>query len=109
MSFLSDLSIENRIRYLNQVSSLISISELLAKINLQLVQHHFHEGINAWQKGDYMKCKHQMAECHYPLHEARKHGHEQSDVLQELVVLETDVNMHMCIAESSKARQTGKP
>lgn len=50
MSFLSDLSIENRIRYLNQVSSLISISELLAKINLQLVQHHFHEGINAWQK-----------------------------------------------------------
>lgn len=56
-----------------------------------------------------MKCKHQMAECHYPLHEARKHGHEQPDVLQELVVLETDVNMHMCIAESSKARQTGKP
>lgn len=107
MSFLSDLSIENRIRYLNQVSSLISVSELLAKINLQLVQHHFHEGINAWQKGDYMKCKHQMAECHYPLHEGRKHGHEQPDVLQELVVLETDVNMHMCIAESSKARQTG--
>nr|XP_034304055.1 uncharacterized protein LOC105344738 [Crassostrea gigas] len=107
MSFLSDLSIENRIRYFNQISSLMSISELLAIINLQLVKHHFHEAINAWQKGDYMKCKHQMTECHYPLHEGRKHGHEQPDVLQELVVLETDVNMHMCIAESSKARQTG--
>ncbi|XP_061188288.1 uncharacterized protein LOC133196411 [Saccostrea echinata] len=105
--FLSEFSFECRIRYLTSIVQLISVPEVIANVYVQLTQHHFHEGINAWQKGDFMKCKHQMAECHFPMHEARKHGKEQPDILSELEVLENDVHMHMCIAESSKARQTG--
>jgi hypothetical protein len=106
-TFLSKFSFECRIGFLTQITELISVPELIANVYVHLVQHHFHEGINAWQNGDYMKCRHQMAECHFPLHEARKHGRDQPDVVSEIDVLEKDVHMHTCIAESSKARQTG--
>ncbi|XP_048775106.2 uncharacterized protein LOC125679711 isoform X2 [Ostrea edulis] len=106
-TFLSKFSFECRIRYLTQVLQLISVPDVITNVYVQLTQHHFHEGINAWQKGDYMRCRHQMAECHFPIHEARKHGRELPDILREVDVLEKDVHMHMCIAESSKARQTG--
>lgn len=109
-SFFSDFSLAIRIRYLSQIANLMSdsVPEVTANVYLRLTEHNFHEGINAWQKGDYLKCKNQMAECHFPMHEARRYGHGRCDILQEIDVLENDVHMHMCIAESSKSRQTGE-
>ena len=42
------------------------------------------------------------------MHEARRYWHGQCDIPQEIDVLENEVNMHMCIAESSKSRQIGE-
>ncbi|XP_061186920.1 uncharacterized protein LOC133195052 [Saccostrea echinata] len=104
--YLNERSFETRIRHLSQIADLMSISNILATIYLEIIQHHFHEGINAWQKGNELICQQHMAQCHFPLHEARKHGQSLKEVQKELDVLENDVHMHLSMTESLKARNT---
>eukprot|EP00057_Strongylocentrotus_purpuratus_P008810 XP_011663284.1 PREDICTED: uncharacterized protein LOC100890018 isoform X3 [Strongylocentrotus purpuratus] len=67
----------------------------------------FHEGLTAWQDGEYKECYRFMRECYFPVQEAERLCEGDCSIKSEIAVLQEDVYIHTCVAESSMARATG--
>eukprot|EP00057_Strongylocentrotus_purpuratus_P014238 XP_011668712.1 PREDICTED: uncharacterized protein LOC100891882 [Strongylocentrotus purpuratus] len=67
----------------------------------------FHEGLTAWQDGEYKECYRYMKECYFPIQEAERLSSQDLYIETEVNVLREDVNTHMCIAETIMARVSG--
>jgi len=59
------------------------------------------------QNADYKKCLNAMRECYMPLNEARRLCRD-GESIGDIEVLEEDVTMHQCMAESVQARVIGR-
>ncbi|XP_072173669.1 uncharacterized protein [Diadema setosum] len=68
----------------------------------------FHEGVQAWQKGDFKECLRFMMECNFPLNEAERMCQGDPLIDNEITVLREDVYLHTCLAESNQARAAGE-
>lgn len=68
-----------------------------------------HTGITAIQTGDYKRGLSEMKDCHQPISEAKQLGKtlDLRTIIGECNILEEDILMHQCIAESIQARVIG--
>jgi tetratricopeptide (TPR) repeat protein len=67
----------------------------------------FHCSISAVAKEDFKKSLTLLRDCYYPIQEARRLGQGRQDIQTEVAILEEDVFLQQCVAESLQARSTG--
>ncbi|XP_013390038.1 uncharacterized protein LOC106158541 [Lingula anatina] len=71
---------------------------------LEMTTVTFHLGVTALENGDITECLNYMAECYQPIEETKRVADD--EIMKEVDVLEKDVFMQKCVAESIKARKT---
>lgn len=103
---LEDLDLDARCRAIYDLTQAIEVDMVKAQSYLKLAECQFHRGIMALQKCDFKKCLSSMRECYMPLNEAPRLTTEDY-MLTEVRVMEADVLMHQCMAESIQARTIG--
>ena len=86
---------------------IVNVDTQHAELLIEIAQMRFRHGISSLQKDDYKVCLYQMHECYRPIEEARKFGKDQQYIMTEVNVMDQDVFVHTCIAESAQARLKG--
>ncbi|XP_067650439.1 uncharacterized protein [Haliotis asinina] len=105
MNKYDDFDIEDRVKAIAPFLEYILLPKLKAEAYLEQAQNYFKCGITVLQVGNYKECLSYMRDCNFPLNEARRFG--SGCVLSEVDLLEKDVFIHTCVAESVQARETG--
>ncbi|OWF35133.1 uncharacterized protein LOC110443314 [Mizuhopecten yessoensis] len=103
----SEMDIDDRINVYYDVVQEIKISNIRGGCFLDIAQCHFHIGVTAVEKGSFERALSEMRNCHMPLHEAVASGKGEVTIEREVKILEVDVFMHQCMAESMQARSIG--
>ncbi|WAQ94627.1 hypothetical protein MAR_007098 [Mya arenaria] len=103
---LDVFDIELRCQAIYDIAMAIEVKEVKSEAFLKLAECQFHRGIVAIQDKDYKKCLNAMRECYMPINEAGRISPEEQ-IQTEVRVLEQDVLMHTCMAESMQARDIG--
>ena len=85
----------------------VTIDFIKAEFYLELANVIFREGVSALQKGDNKAFLNHMRETYTPVEEARRWGKDQEHIQAEVRVLEQDIFIHTCVAESAQARNIG--
>ncbi|KAL5007138.1 hypothetical protein ScPMuIL_015944 [Solemya velum] len=104
---LESMELRDRIAAMRDVIENMPSDSIRASCFLNLARYHFHFGIISLGKGDHKACLFQMCECYFPLNEASRLGGMMNEIPREVELLEQDVFMHQCTAESIQARLTG--
>ena len=108
---VKNIKIESRVRVFQDLVDVIMIPFIKSDCYVQIARLYFHSGVNALAELDFKKGLHSLKECYTPIHEARACGNNLPNNLvidAECKVLDDDVLMHICIAESMQARAIGK-
>ncbi|KAK3084872.1 hypothetical protein FSP39_020577 [Pinctada imbricata] len=92
--------------YLEIVDSL-EFDEMKAECYIELATCHFHAGISSLQNGDFKGGLCELRECYMPVNEAKRYGTDRVTIQAEIRILEEDIFMHQCMAESMQARHIG--
>ncbi|XP_069111849.1 uncharacterized protein [Argopecten irradians] len=103
----SEMDIDDRVGVFYDVVQEIQIPHIRGKCYLEIAQSHFHIGVTALEKGRFERALSEMRNCHMPLHEAIASGKGEVTIEGEVKILEADVFMHLCMAESMQARSIG--
>ena len=90
-----------------EIVQCIQVDSVKADVYVHLASCHFHSGINAIQQNDFRKALNEMKDCFMPINEAKCCGKGILHIEAEVRVLEEDVFMHTCMAESIQAREIG--
>ena len=104
--FCMNMDLQQRLTIMYKTIPLVDMPDLLCDLYINIASSHFHIGLEALEKGDHKRCLYQMAESHYPLCEGQRHN-TWKEVSNDINVLNEDIRMHTCMAESAQARETG--
>lgn len=104
------IEFDKRVKVFYDVLPKIEIPTVKAECYIHIATCHFHAGVTAIQEKNFKVAMYQMRECYYPVTEAASCGRTipLPHIEQEAEVLESDVLMHQCIAESMQANQIGE-
>ena len=91
---------------LHGMLDVVRIPSIRSECCLDLSRFYFNISVCALANADFKKGLHALKDCYMPLSEARKHGC--LVVEEECNILDEDVRLHTCIAESMQARSIGK-
>ncbi|XP_057292718.1 uncharacterized protein LOC130621447 [Hydractinia symbiolongicarpus] len=83
---------------------ILNASHIHSELLLEIASMRFHYGISSFNKKDYKTCLYQMQECYRPIEEARRHGRNHTYVIVEANVMEQDIFLNTCVAESAQVR-----
>jgi len=81
--------------------------EYKTNLCIELAQQIFKLGLTFLQEENYNKALYLMKECYQPVEEARQFAGGRQDILSEVEVLQEDIFMAQCRAESIKSRKMG--
>lgn len=106
---LCDIEINKRTAVLYDILPKIEMPTIRADCYIHIATCHFHAGVVAIQEKNFKMALYQMKECYLPVTEASVLGKNIPllHVESATKVLESDVLMHQCIAESMQANQIG--
>ncbi|XP_041458958.1 uncharacterized protein LOC121410748 isoform X2 [Lytechinus variegatus] len=105
--WLATLETKDRIAGFSELLSFVPDCRLKANGYVQYATLLFHEGVTAWQDGEYKDCYRYMKECYFPIQEAERLSCQDLFIKTEVAILREDVYLHTCIAESVIARVSG--
>lgn len=106
---LGEIEIGIRVKIWYDILQKISIPTVRAECYVHLGTCYFHAGVTAIQAKDFKTAMYEMKECYLPVTEATSLGKSLSldHITKDADTLESDVTMHLCLAESMQANQIG--
>ncbi|XP_061188601.1 uncharacterized protein LOC133196757 [Saccostrea echinata] len=104
---VSELTMENRDHTYHDLVQHMQIPEIQAECYIELTNCHFHCGITAIQNKDFKRGLYEMRDCYMPINEAKRLQGDKANLQAEVRILEEDVFMHQCMAESLQAISVG--
>ncbi|KAL8559222.1 hypothetical protein ACOMHN_040346 [Nucella lapillus] len=99
---------EVRVREMHQLVGYIMDDVTKAREYLEIANHYFHWSLTALGERDFRQCLTLLKECHFPLKEAQRWGHQCPVVSRECPILEEDIYVQSCVAESIQERVKGE-
>ncbi len=99
---------EKRVDVINGILPYIDIDEFKVKAFLSLAQTYFAISVNMLEQKKYKEALHFLKECYYPVEELKRLACGDDFVETEASVLEEDILLQTCVAESLQAIFTGK-
>ncbi|XP_052057822.1 uncharacterized protein LOC127698399 [Mytilus californianus] len=104
------IEFDKRVKVFYDILQKIEIPTVKAECYVHIATCHFHAGVTAIQEKNFKVALYQMRECYFPVTEAASCGRTipLPHIEQEAEVLENDVLMHQCLAESMQANQIGE-
>ena len=104
----SELPLRDKCVAISDLSETIqNVSHLRASLMVEIAQWRYREGLDLWHKHDYKKCLNELAEAYQPIEVAKKYGKNQEEIGNDMALLENDVYLLRCMAQSTQARKTG--
>ncbi|KAK7476449.1 hypothetical protein BaRGS_00032284 [Batillaria attramentaria] len=99
---------ERRIRELEKTVPLLLDQTTQAREYLEIATHYFHWSLQALGRREFRACLQRLGDCHFPVAEAKRLGKLEDAIIAEALLLEQDISIQTCVAESIKARERGE-
>ncbi|XP_063423023.1 uncharacterized protein LOC134707306 [Mytilus trossulus] len=104
---IADVNIEERLKIFTDIIDTIRIENVKCSVYIELGSCLFHQAVYALQNNDFKKAIYVLKETFFPLNETKRIGKGVTVIEAEARILEEDVFMHSCMAESIQAREIG--
>ncbi|KAK7479791.1 hypothetical protein BaRGS_00028971 [Batillaria attramentaria] len=105
---VEQLPYENRIRELERLVGYIVDDVTMAREYLEIANTYFNSSVMALGERNYRQSLNLLAECGFPLNEARRLFSRDPSHMRECELLEEDIFIQTCVAESIQARMSGE-
>ncbi len=101
---------EKRVHVIHDLLPYLNVNEYKVEVFLHLAQANFGASVNLLEALKFKEALHFLKECYYPIEEVKRLGAGSGShtCMSDALVLEEDVRLQTCIAESMQARFTGK-
>ncbi|CAC5411014.1 unnamed protein product [Mytilus coruscus] len=104
---IAELPIEERLNIYNDTIGSVQIDNVKCCIFIEITNCLFHQAVYALQNNDFKKAIYVLKETFFPLNETNRIRKGVTVIEAEARILEEDVFMHSCMAESVQAREIG--